>query len=222
MPERACRYLILVALLLATAGGAWAMRALQSSQVQKADARSHAFVTDIETWRRTRRERLVSTPYDWRVTADLASLPLEIGGWHGRDVPETDREVIDALHADAYLARIYEREEGRFVWLSLVASRQGTSFHLPHVCYRGWSTTIQSIAVPLKHGDLYAFSVVASQENKTHIVYYFYLWPSLEHEIEEGLVMFKVTAELQETEQATRDMIHSFIGLWFEAATTPA
>ena len=219
MPERARRSVILLLLLLAAAGGAWAIRASQPPASSKpGNPASYTFVTDIDTWRCTRRERLVSTPYDWRVTADLAALPMAIDGWRGQEDTPTDPQVLGALHPEAYLVRAYQRADGRSLWLSVVASRQRSSFHLPQVCYQGWSTVLQSVAVPLRRGELYAFSMVARQGEKAHLVYYFYLWPGQERQMEEGMAMFKVTAELQGTEQATRELIHAFIGLWFEAA----
>jgi len=60
--------------------------------------------------------------------------------------------------------------------------------------------------------------MAATRGDEIHLVYHFYLWPSREHELEDGLVMLRGTAELQGTETETRDLIRSFIGLWFEAA----
>jgi hypothetical protein len=216
----------LAVLLLLAVGVMWGMRLVRPNGLTSSNEQI-VMVADIDTWRRTRRERLVSLPYDLRVTADLASLPLEIGDWTGTDMADADPEVRVVLDPDAYLVRAYEhkRDDVPPVWLSLVASRKLSSFHLPHVCYRGWRTTIRSEAIPLGHGELYAFSMVAVQEDRTHIVYYVYLWPDMDRAIEDGLTMFKVTSSLAtesmsasgETEQKAREAIHDFIGLWFDS-----
>ncbi|MBN1580171.1 MAG: exosortase-associated EpsI family protein [Anaerolineae bacterium] len=224
MPERTRRSWTLIVLLLLVVGAMWGVQ-LGRPNGATGDHGRIVMVADIDTWRRTRRERLVSMPYDLRVTADLASLPLEIGDWTGTDVVDPDPVVV--LDPDAYLVRAYEYKQDGVppVWLSLVASRKLSSFHLPHVCYRGWRTTIRSEAIPLRRGDLYAFSMVAVQGDRTHIVYYMYLWPDQERAIEDGLTMFKVTSSVStesmaasgDTEQKTREAIHDFIGLWFDS-----
>jgi hypothetical protein len=223
MFERTRRYVTLVALLLLAVGATWGMQVARRNSKMGNDE-WYVMVADIDTWRRTRRERLVSMPFDLRVTADLASLPLEIGDWKGADVADPDPEVRVVLDPDAYLVRAYEHERDNVpsVWLSLVASRKLSSFHLPHVCYRGWSTTIRSEAISLKRGELHMFSMVAIKEGRTHIVYYVYLWPNLEREIENGLTMFKVTssvatASLPDVEQKTREAIRDFVSLWFDS-----
>jgi hypothetical protein len=49
-------------------------------------------------------------------------------------------------------------------------------------------------------------------------VYHFYLWPTAERRQQDGLLAFKVTAELQGTEAETREVMRSFIALWFDQA----
>lgn len=216
MSLRARRFVTLVVLLSAATVAAWVIRVEQTAMGTGNSA--YLLVADIDTWRRTGRERMVSTPFDLRVTADLTALPTQIGRWHALSGAPADPEVLAALNPDAYLVRAFQREGGRTVWLSLVASRRLESFHLPHVCYQGWSTTLRSEAIPLQGGELYAFSMLAQKAGKVHLLYYFYLWPGRERRMEDGLTMFKVTADVKGTEQETRTWLREFISLWFDRA----
>jgi hypothetical protein len=218
LPRVEGRYLIVTALLLTAIGAVWTVQRSPASLPPAVDALSYAMVTDIDTWQQTRRQQWVRTPYDLRPDADWTSLPLQIDGWSGEDVHDVDPAVFEVLQPDAYLSRYYRRGDGRYLWLSLLSSRRGASFHPPQICYGGWHTVVRSEPVPLVQGELYAMSLLASREQDVQLVYHFYLWPGPARKLEDGLVMFKVTAPLQGTESETRDMVRAFIAAWFEAA----
>jgi hypothetical protein len=162
------RYLIVVALLLAGTAAAWAIRRAPAGGAQFGStwpgSSQYTLTADIDVWRRTRRERQVLTPYALRPGDDLGDLPRQIGDWQGVDVDDIDPEVENTLEPEAYLPRIYRRQDGRFVWFSLIASRRAASFHPPQICYGGWHTVVCSEAIPLKKGELYALTLLATRE----------------------------------------------------------
>ncbi|MBL7198865.1 MAG: exosortase-associated EpsI family protein [Anaerolineae bacterium] len=220
MSNRSLRYLVLVILLVAAGGATHFVQARRDGVDRPSqDQALYRLYADIDTWRRTSRERVVSMNHDMRLDADLGALPLEVGDWQGRDIEQVDAQVLEVLDPDSYMLRLYERDDGRYLWLSLIGSRKGTSFHPPQICYGGWHTVVRSEAIPLRRGELYVMSLIASRGDETDLVYHSYLWPNRERDLQDGLVMFKVMTDLQGTEDETRDLIRSFVSLWFEEAS---
>jgi exosortase len=88
---------------------------------------------------------------------ELATLPLRLGDWVGRDVP-VDPEVLERSQADDYLNRVYEnpRFPDRALTLWVNYSRHGLNLrHSPEVCLPsgGWekvesATEIQAFVRP--------------------------------------------------------------------------
>jgi len=78
-----------------------------------------------------------------RLRAELASVPLGLGDWVGRDEPVNEL-VRKESQADDFLNRSYEdrRRPGRKVWLWVNYSREGLNLrHSPEVCLpgQGWA-----------------------------------------------------------------------------------
>jgi len=196
MPRSALRYLIAVLLLAATALGGWRLRSNEAGSETTGDYR---LIADIDHWHRTPRQQWVTAAYDLRPGPQLANVPLKLGEWQGVDAPDSQREdALIYLEPDHYLSRRYALPDGRALWLSLIGSRQAKSFHPPQICYNGWQTEVQGEEVSLAEGQLHMLRVVARREGEEHIILYFFLWPSAERALKEGLVMFKVTVTQQQ------------------------
>ncbi len=220
------RYLVVIVLLALTGLGAIFLSA-QDQEPERAQA-GYTFVTDVDTWRRTNRQRTVTTPYDFRVGPDLDDVPLELGKWRGVDVPETNQEVFIILEPERYVLRRYERYEEPEIdsegasrphlWLTLIGSHKLKSFHPPQICYRsiGWQTQVGSEAIPIGHSDLYALKAAASSQEGRTITLYFYIWPDASRDTEgQGAVMFRVSAAAQGAEEETLALGREFIQLFF-------
>ncbi len=195
MSRPAVRSLILAAVLLAAALlSLW----LRGRGPAAPDAPGHLFVADLDTWQATSREREVVAAFDLRLGMDWGQIPLRLGEWTGKDVPQDNLEVYLLLRPEQYLFRQYRREDGTLLWLSLLGSREARSFHPPQICYTadGWRTEMQSEQVPLDRGGLWAMHLLAQKGETWHSVLYFYLWPSRARLPGEGTVLLKVTAPL--------------------------
>lgn len=212
MSRDSLRYLIVLLLLaLAGAGGWW----LTQRGAEEALPPGNSFVADIDFWRRTPREGTVITPYDFHL-GKLDSVPLDVGDWHGVDVPASP-DVTEYLEPEQYVVRYYERESGTALWLSLIGSRQAKSFHPPPLCYTTWHTEVGSTTIPLDGGDLHALTLVVSQGERRYIMLYFYLWPDAARRFEDGMVMFKVMSEPLGTVEETIAMQQEFTRQFFTA-----
>lgn len=75
--------------------------------------------------------------------APLATVPMELGEWVGRDEP-VDPRIVKEAQTDDYLNRVYEdrRHPGRRLWLWVNYSRTGLNLrHSPEICLPsgGWT-----------------------------------------------------------------------------------
>lgn len=188
-------------------------------------AAGYEFVADVDNWQRTERERAVSTPFNFNLSADLKQIPLRLGEWQGEDVPQSNLEVFILLEPEQYVQRLYRLPDGRFVWLSLIGSRKSKSFHSPQICYDtdGWKTEASSEPIPLGKGEVYALQLNATKpldggSVAEHVVSYFYLWPSYARDSQDGIVLVKITAPLYDSLEETLDLEKRFFQELFTAA----
>lgn len=216
------RYLLIVALLLVAVGVTLWVTLGQSLGASTADG--HEFVADIDNWRRTDRERAVTSPFDFSLNADLKALPLQLGEWQGIEVPQSNLEVFILLEPEQYVQRLYQKPDGKSVWLSMIGSRKSKSFHSPQICYDtdGWQTTAGSEPVTLQDGELHALRLLATKTEEggtaEHAVMYFYLWPSYARDPQDGMVLVKVTAPIYDTVEETVALEREFLNELFVAA----
>lgn len=219
MSRSAFRYLIVALLLAATAiGGEW-LRSNAVSDSGGPAVAGYRLVADIDHWHRTPRQQWVTATYDLRPGRQLDEVPLSLGEWQGVDVSRSREDVLIFLEPDHYVSRLYRLPDGRALWLSLIGSRQAKSFHPPQICYSGWQTEVQGDEVSLSKDSLHMLRVVARRREEEHIMLYFFLWPDASRTLEDGLVMFKVTAtqrwgSLEETVALQKE----FAQLFFAAA----
>ncbi len=178
---------------------------------------ANTWVVDIDNWRRTPFQRVVLSPYDLSADADLSALPLRIGEWSGIEVPITNIEVFILLEPEQIVQRRYTLPDGRYVWLSLIASRQARSFHPTEICYiaDGWQTDVNSVEIPLARGSIQALRVEATKNAWEHRVLYFYVWPDEGRDLSRGVVMFKVTSPIWDDEETTLQLQAAFIQQFF-------
>lgn len=89
--------------------------------------------------------------------ASLASLPLQLAGWAGRELPGWDERVQRVLGADQYVNRRYVRD-GNLADLYVgyySSQRQGDSIHSPQNCLpgAGWQPVANDrVTVPIGTG----------------------------------------------------------------------
>ncbi len=202
---------ILLLGLLAVVWGRPDLLAMHASQV------AHTWVVDVDTWRRTPYQRVVRSPFDFDVRHDLHRIPLDVGGWHGVDVPQTNLEVFILLKPEQYLQRRYTYTDGQFLWLSIIGSRKERSFHPPEICYMsdGWQAQVSDVEVPLRRGSIRALKVLAHKGRWHHLVLYFFVWPDQARDLARGVVMFKVTVPVSRGEEDALALAKAFIRTFF-------
>jgi hypothetical protein len=188
------------------------------------------YVADLDFWQRTARETVVTTPVHFDLAHDLDELPLTVGKWQGENVPETNQEVMILLDPEQYILRLYQRETGEYLWLSMIGGRSSQPFHAPDICYDadGWQYDVGSHPIELENGGkLYGLwldaekAATATQPASEHIVFYFYLFPTEARQLSDGIVLFKLTSGRHGTVEETLALHADFIRNLFSGAQAP-
>ena len=174
------------------------------STAASTDRPHYTYIADLDFWQRTPRETQVSALARFDLDADLNDVPLQLGNWAGEDVPETNEEVMILLEPEQYIRRLYQDDQGRYIWLSMIGGRNSRPFHAPDICYDadGWQYDLGSRPVELRDGGevyglwLEAEKLFPDRDVPTeHVVYYFYLFPDAQRDLADGIVLFKLTSE---------------------------
>ncbi len=225
MSQHQGRYLVALLLLIVAVAAAATINQRGRLPPGESAQAGYQFVADISNWQRTERERVVSSPYDFSLTGDLTRLPLQLGGWSGVDVPQTNLEVATLLEPEQYVYRRYIRPDGSLVWLSLIGSRTSKSFHSPQICYDadGWQIEAGSETLALAQGEIVALRLLgrkalADGSTAQHLAFYFYLWPAPARDPGAGTVLVKVTVPVSGSVEEAAAWAKEFVGTLLTAA----
>ena len=192
-------------------------------QVDAADT----YVTDLDFWQRTPREKAVVARANFDLDADLRNVPMQIGAWTGREVAEDNEEVMILLDPEQYIQRLYQDNAGRYIWLTLVGGRSSQPFHAPDICYDadGWQYDLGSHPTTLAGGgDIYGLyldaqkSVADRPDPKQQVIYYFYLFPDSRRDQSDGIVLFKLTSPRYGSLEETLALHEGFVQELFSKA----
>ncbi len=221
--------LAVLALLVAGAALLYAPRMGLLNQdrpgVEAADG--FTYIADLDFWQRTNREISVTANARLDLDAQLDAVPLTLGRWQGEERPDDNQEVEILLEPEQYVRRLYQRDDGHYMWLSLIGGRSSQPFHPPDICYDvdGWLFDIQSKPVALAEGgEVYGYWMEAEKQfedkdNLTrHAVFYFYLFPDGQRSLSDGIVLFKLTSHLLDSTEETLALHEDFVRNLFLAA----
>jgi hypothetical protein len=188
------------------------------------------YIADLDFWRRTDRETKVVATARFDLDAELKDVPLRLGKWQGEEIPQTNQEVMILLDPEQYVQRLYRNDKGQYIWLSIIGGRSSRPFHAPDICYDadGWSYDLSSTAIPLDYGGeihglwMRAEKLFPSESVPAeHIVFYFYLFPNRQRNIQDGIVLFKLTSGKFGSVEETLDVYKDFVQKLFIQAQPP-
>lgn len=111
-------------------------------------------------------------------TSALASLPLRLGRWQGKDQP-MQRGIEEMLAADFNLQRTYVHPVGGTVWLYVGyygTERGGRPEHTPSVCYpsNGWKILEREEIVIDPETRRRTNELVVEKDGERRLVHYWY------------------------------------------------
>ena len=104
-------------------------------------------VVDTEYWRETENSLLIKTVYNYNDKDSVATFPRAIGEWKGSDYKYPDF-VYTKLNANILMSRAYKKGNGSVIWMDIISSKTGESFHKQKACVKGagWNIDNESIA----------------------------------------------------------------------------
>lgn len=109
--------------------------------------------------------------------SDLSRLPLQVGGWSGRQAPDLDPEVIRVLGADDYLHRYYESPQQGIVGLFVGyhrSQRFGSTIHSPLNCLpgAGWQP-VAAARMPFADAGTFNRVLIEKGEDRQVVLYWY-------------------------------------------------
>ncbi len=203
-------------LLIAVLGTAWVSTARQDKQDLLSGSPQQPwqtdevgaaprFLIDTEGWMRSPNEHVVETTHDLSNGPNLATIPLNLGGWTGRDAEVTNQETLPTLGADNFVFRQYWRGND-VVWLTTIGSTKGQSFHAPTVCYVAANWNVEDLPpeqIPVGNSHVAAHAIRATLDSgEKFIDMHWYLWTDVRREWRLGATLMRVTIPVTTTEQA--------------------
>jgi len=236
--RHSARYLVVVA-LLAVALGAWIVvsKGLASSpgadpagqsaeaQLQGSEA-TEVVIVDVEGWyRRTQYERALATAIDFTLRPDVfTAIPGEMGSWRSQGADSAMGAMVDEWYDNPEVAatRRYVNDEGDALFLSIIGSRGGKSFHLfEHTaltCYPGSGWRIADVGLEgIEIGDssVSVQRVITEKAELRRVVLYWYLWTDPERSPDSGILSVTLHADIAESEEQTLASLKEFFRLLF-------
>jgi hypothetical protein len=212
-------------LLIAVVGTTWVSTARQDKQDmlterlpwQTEDARPR-FLIDTEGWMRSPDEHIVETAHDLSNGPNLATIPLRLGTWSGRDAEVTNQETLPTLGADNFVFRQYWRGND-VVWLTTIGGTKGQSFHAPTICYvaANWNVEdLPSQPIPIANGQVAAHAIRATLDSGDKFIdMHWYLWTDVRREWRLGATLMRVTIPVTGTEQQALQVGSEFASNFF-------
>jgi hypothetical protein len=140
-------------------------------------------VADTEYWRETGNRLMLKTAYEYNSKEELAVFPKTLGEWRGFDYNYSDY-VYKILNADILLSRTYVKNNTGFIWIDLINSKVGSSFHKQKICLEGagWRIDNESVVQFNINNDrnpftkLYANRLDYSKGNEKQIMVYWFMF----------------------------------------------
>lgn len=174
-------------------------------------------IADTEYWRETENRLLLKTTYDYNDKYSMTSFPKTLGEWKSSEYRYPDR-VYDKLNADILMSRGYSKGNKSVIWMDIVNSKTGESFHKQRVCVEGagWTVNNESIT-ELKIADppnpftkLYVNRLDISKGDKKQVIMYWFMFKKFGYE--DSVTMIRLSSSVKNNDtEATYNHIRGFV-----------
>jgi hypothetical protein len=236
--RHSARYLVVVT-LLAVALGAWIVVSKglawspqadpeeQSEEVQlQGSQATEVVIVDVEGWyRRTQHERALATAIDFTLRPGLfGAIPAEVGNWRSEGADSSMGAAVHEWYDNPEVAatRRYVNDKGDVLFLSIIGSRGGKSFHLfEHTaltCYPGSGWRIADVGlegIEMGNSSVSVQRVITEKNELRRVVLYWYLWTDPERSPDSGILSVTLHSDIAESEEQTLASLKEFFRLLF-------
>ncbi len=137
-------------------------------------------IADTEYWRETENRMLLKTSYNYNDRYSVEFFPETMGEWKGSDYRYPEY-IYRKLNAEILMSKKYTKNNRSIVWMDIINSKTGESFHKQKVCVQGagWSIDNESVA---EFGIFDSFTKlhvnrldISKKDKKQVMVYWFML-----------------------------------------------
>ena len=180
-------------------------------------------VADTEYWRETGNRLMLKTSFEYNNKEDIKAFPEIIGDWKSYDYRYPDA-VYKLLNADILMSRAYTKGYGDLVWMDIINSKVGESFHKQRICVEGagWTVDNETIAEfhiadpPNPFTKLYANRLDISQGDKKQVMVYWFMFKKFGSS--DAVTMIRLSSPVVYNETTTFNSMKSFVeGQLFDA-----
>lgn len=172
-------------------------------------------VADTEYWHESGNRLILKTIYEYNNKEDVKAFPKTIGEWNGSDFRYPD-EVYKILKADVLLSRTYTKNDGSMVWMDIINSKVGESFHKQKICVKGagWKINNESIAeFNFQGADPYTKlrtnRLDYSKKDEKQIMVYWFMFKKMGSK--DSVAMIRITSPVLTNETETYNTIKVFL-----------
>ena len=174
---------------------------------------------DTSHWRETNNRLLLKTSYEYNNITEIEDFPESLGSWNGYDFSYPER-VYEKLEADVLLSRAYTKDR-TLIWMDIINSKSGKSFHDPKVCYGGkWNIVNESVEELHVTGNKSYLTFSRMHVNKLElvnkenpegkqVVLYWFMFKRFNDE--QGVTMIRLSAPVRTDTNETFDIMKEFV-----------
>lgn len=175
-------------------------------------------IVDTEYWRETSNRLLTKTAYEYNDIENIKLFPKTLGDWKSFDFKYKD-SVYKVLNADILLSRAYTKGDGNPVWMDIINSKTGESFHKQKICITGagWNIDNEGVAEfkiadpPNPFTKLYANRLDVSKGDKKQIVIYWFMFKKFGAKDAVTMIRISVPVNNNEAIDTTFDRTKTFV-----------
>lgn len=174
-------------------------------------------VVDTEYWRETENRLLIKTAYEYNNNEDIQAFPKNLSDWKGFDFKYPDN-VYTKLNADIFLSRAYAKGDKDLLWMDIINSKVGESFHKQNICVEGggWTIDKDSIAEfkiadpPNPFTKLYTNRLDVSKGNQKQVMLYWFMFKKFGGK--DAVTMIRISAPVYNNDtDATFNLAKDFL-----------
>lgn len=171
-------------------------------------------IADTTYYGETKNRLMLKTGYEYNSMEELQTFPRVLGDWKGFDF-RYDESVYRVLKADILLSRTYEKKNGSYIWMDIINSKVGESFHDPKICLGGWNINNESISEfrianpPNPFTKLFTKRLDYSKKNQSQIMVYWFMFKKVGSI--DSVSMIRITTPVISNESMAFGCIEDFI-----------
>lgn len=173
-------------------------------------------IADTEYWGGTNNRLLLKTAYDYNNKDNVLLFPQTIGEWKSFNYRYPDY-VYNVLNAEIMLSRGYTKDNKNIIWMDIINSKTGESFHKQRICIKGagWNIDNESIVEfnmvdnSNSFAKLYANRLDISKGDKRQVMVYWFMFKKFGYN--DSVTMIRLSSTIHNNTEETFGLMKKFI-----------